>query len=210
MSPLLIALLGILLLPLFVATWRMSLFGLAAQGLLMGWIAYRMGPPPTTASEWLTLVDLVVVRGLWAPLALYGILRAQGADAHRDVVAPNLLTWTVALGMVVASFTFSEALVAESGQQQTLISVAGAGVLLGFLVLATQASPLSQMMGALRIENAIALFELGGERHHEPLWLQLAQTSVVALTVLLYRRYLSMLGGSAAPTEEGALEEPTI
>lgn len=210
MSPLLIALLGILLLPLFVATWRMSLFGLSAQGLLMAWIAYRMGPPPSTAAEWLTLVDLVVVRGLWAPFALYGVLHAQKVQRRHDVIAPNLLSWTVALGMVVASFTFSEAFVVESGQQQTLISVAVAGVLLGFLVLATQSNPFSQMIGALRIENAIALFELGGARHHPPLGLQIAQTAVVVLTVVLYRWYLGMLGGSITPAEDGAPEEPTI
>ncbi|HEX7604206.1 MAG TPA: hypothetical protein VF316_21455, partial [Polyangiaceae bacterium] len=126
MSPLLIALLGILLLPLFVATWRMSLFGLSAQGLLMAWIAYRMGPHPSTPGEWLTLVDLALVRGLWAPFALYAVLRAQKVRGRHDVIAPNLLSWTAALGLVIASFTFSEAFVAESGQQQTLISVAAA------------------------------------------------------------------------------------
>lgn len=210
MNPLLIALLGVLLLPLFVSTWRTSLFGLSAQGFLMAWIAYRMGPPPSTASEWGTLVDLIVVRGLWAPFALYGVLRAQNAPARNHVIPPNLLSWTAALGIVVVAFSFSQILVAESGQEQTLVAVSTASLLLGFLVLATQSNPFSQMIGALRIENAIALFELGGERHPEPLGLQLCQIAVVVLTVGLYRWYLRMLGGKPALTTDVATEDATL
>jgi hydrogenase-4 membrane subunit HyfE len=208
MSPLLIALLGVLLLPLFVATWRTSLAGLSCQGFLMAWIAYRMGPP-LGVGDWLTLVDLVVVRGLWAPLALFGVLRMRNAPARNDVIPPNLLSWATALAMVLVAFTFSEVLVPESGQQQTLVAVATCGVLLGFLVLATKSSPFSQMVGVLRIENAIALLELGGERRHEALGLQLGQIAVVVLTVALYRGYLATLTASPEAVD-GVADSPTL
>ncbi len=210
MNPLLISLLGVLLLPLFVATWRTSLFGLAGQGFLMAWIAYRMGPQPTLLGEWVTLADLVFVRGLWAPAALYGILRAQNAPAKSDVIPPNLLSWTAALGIVVVAFSFSQVLVPESGEEETLIAVAGAGVLLGFFVLATQSNPFSQMIGALRIENAITLFELGGKHHHEALGLQLGQIAVVIVTVGLYRWYLRMLGTKPGSPASGSTEDVTL
>lgn len=210
MSPLLIALLGVLLIPLFVATWRTSLLGLSCQGFLMAWIAYRMGPTPSTASEWLTLADLVLVRGVGAPLLLYGVLHSQNAPARNDVIPPNLLSWTLALGSVLLAFNFSPALVPEPGPQQTLIAVFAAGVMLGFLVLATQSDPFSQMIGALRIENAIALFELGGERHPEPLGLQLGQITVVAMTIAFYRFYLKGLSASSVPDAPGTPEEPTL
>lgn len=210
MSPLLIALLGVLLIPLFVATWRTSLLGLSCQGFLMAWIAYRMGPAPSTVSQWLTLADLVLVRGLGAPLALYWVLRAQNAPARNDVIPPNLLSWALALGIVLLAFNLSQILVPEPGQQQTLVAVSATGLMLGFLVLASQSDPLSQMIGALRIENAIALFALGGERHPEPLGVQLGLILVVALTIALYRFYLKTLSdspGLAVPETPG---EPTL
>ncbi|HEX7672489.1 MAG TPA: hypothetical protein VF395_23005 [Polyangiaceae bacterium] len=209
MSPLLVALLGVLLVPLFVATWRSSLAGLSLQGFLMAWIAYGAGPAPGTPNDWVTLADLVLVRGLWAPLALYGVLRAQNAPARSDVIPPNLLSWTAALGLVLVAFNFSEMLVREPGDQQTLVAVVVAGVMLGFLVLATQSDPFSQMVGALRVENAIALLELGGERHHQPLGVQLAQTAIVGITIAFYRWYLATLSESA-PTPDSLLESPTL
>jgi hydrogenase-4 membrane subunit HyfE len=189
-SPLLIALLGAMLLPLFVATWRSSLAGLSVQGLLMTWIAYRAGARLTAPDDFVALADLVLVRTVGAPLLLYRVLRAQNAPARNDVIPPNLLSWTAALGLVLVSFNFSELLVRESGDQQTLVAVVVAGVLLGFLVLATQSDPFSQMVGALRIEDAISLLELGGERHHLPLGVHLGQVAVVVITVSLYGWYL--------------------
>jgi hydrogenase-4 component E len=210
MSPLLITLLGVLLVPLLVGTWRTSLLGLACQGFLMAWIAYRLSPELDTASAWVTLCDLVVLRGVAAPAVLYRVLRSQNAPKRNDVIPPNLLSWTVAFGIILVAFNLSGSLVPGRGEQQTLVAVAAAGVLLGFLVLSTQSGPFSQMVGALRIENAIALFELGGARDRAPLGIHLGQIAVVAGTVALYRWYLETLGAGADATPESALEEPTL
>jgi len=83
-SPLVIAVVGILLVPLFVASWRLSLFGLAVQGLLMAWIGYQLDPALDTAAAWVRLFDLVAVRGLGAPIALYAVLRSQRAPTRRS------------------------------------------------------------------------------------------------------------------------------
>ena len=164
----------------------MSLLGLALQGLLMGWVAYRMGPP-SSLGEWITLTDLVLLRGVWAPAALYGVLHRQGAPARQDLIPPNLLSWTIAVGMVLVASNFADTLIGESGPQQTLLRVAAAGVLIGLVVLATQSQPFGQIVGVLRVENAIALFELGGDRHPRPTALHVGQLAVFALTVGLYR-----------------------
>lgn len=198
MSSLLIALLGVLVIPLFVATWRTSLFGLGCQGLLMALIAYRLDPHPNTVQDWLTLVDLAVVRGVAVPLLLYTVVRAQNAPARNDLIPPNLLSWTMALGMVLVSFSFSERLVDVAGEQRTLVAVAASGAMFGFLVLATQTSPFSQMVGALRIENTIALLELGGKRHESHFAIQLGLLAVFIATVALFRWYLTILGTDEA------------
>jgi len=191
MNPLLIAFVGILLVPLFVASWRLSLFGLAAQGLIMAWISYQLDPAVDSVSAWVGLFDLIVVRGIGAPLALYAVLRSQRATARNDVIPPNLMSWTMAIALVFVAFRFADMLVPLEGTEHSFVAGATAGLLLGLLVLATQTGPFSQMVGALRIENAIALFELGGG-HHD-VGMRIAQTVILILTVLLFRWYLKTL-----------------
>ncbi|MBS1120051.1 MAG: hycX [Deltaproteobacteria bacterium] len=211
MSPLLIALLGVLLVPLFVTTWRTTLFGLALQGFLMAWIAQRINPESASIGDWLTMLDLVVVRGLWAPIALYGALRAQQASERGDVIPPNLLSWTIALGMVLAAFSFADALDVGGGDdQQTLVAVATAAVLLGLLLLATQPGPFSQMVGAIRIENGIALFELGGDHHRQAIGIQIAQIVIVVVTISLFRWYLKALHTIPPAGPGPGQEQPTL
>jgi hydrogenase-4 membrane subunit HyfE len=191
-NSLLVALVGVLVVPLFLATWRASLVGLACQGLLLAWIAYR-GHGAAGPSEWVTLADFVLVRALWVPLGLSSVLVAQRAPPHNDVIPPNLLSWALAFGAVLAAFQLASVLVPQGGDQATLVAVATAAVLLGFLVLATRSGTFSQIVGALRIENGIALFGLGAPRGQLSLLLEALLVLSVAVTVGLYRRYLCLL-----------------
>lgn len=210
MSPLLMGLLGVMVVPLFVATWRASLFGLSCQGFLIAWAAYRLRPDLHVASTWLTLFDLAAVRGLLAPLLLYRLLRSQNRAPRHDIISPNLLSWTVALGLVLAAFNLASILVPIDGDERALTSVAAAAVLLAFLILASQSSPFGQVVGALRLENGIALFELGGGHHREVLAVQIGQMAVVAVTIGLYLWLLRGLSESGSLKPEPARDEPTL
>lgn len=210
MNSLLMALLGVMLLPLFLATWRSSLLGLSFQGFLVAGIAVVMTPDAISYGHWLTLADLVLVRGVGAPLLLYGVLRSQNAPTRNDVIPPNLLSWTFAFGITLAAFDFSELLVKETGDAQTLVAVATSGIMLGLLVLATQSGPFSQVIGALRIENAIALFELGSKPEHEPLGVRFAQVVIVVLTIALYAWYLKTLNARSLSAPHAEIEAPTL
>ena len=203
-------LLGVMVVPLFVATWRSSLLGLSCQGFLIGWVAYRLSSERHSVEAWLTLTDLVLVRGIAGPLLLYRLLLSQERAARYDMIAPNLLSWTVALGLVLAAFNLSAALVPSAGDERALTSVATAAALLGFLVLASQTTPFGQIVGALRLENGIALFELGGERHHGSLVTQIGQMAIVGGTLGLYLwllRGFSDEGSVPPPTSQ---DEPTL
>lgn len=191
MNPLLIAFIGVLLLPLFVTSWRVSLLALAAQALLMAWIGYQLDPALDSAEAWVRLFDLVVVRGLGAPIVLYAVLRSQRASARNDMVPPNLMSLTLAIALVFVAFRFTDMLVPVASDEHSFVLGATVGLLLGLLVLATQTGPFSQMMGALRIENGIAFFELGS--NHAPLAMHVAQTIILVATVLLFRWYLRTL-----------------
>jgi hydrogenase-4 component E len=210
MTSLAIALLGVLLVPLFVATWRTSLLGLACQGLLMAWLAHRMGATPRTIHGLVRLTDLAVVRGLIAPWILYRVLRSQNQPARNDVIPPNLLSWTLAFGVILMAFNFAPVLVPEQGDERTLLAVATSALLLGFLVLASQGGTFSQIVGALRIENAIALFEVGAAPDHAPVGVEAGQSVVVLVTILLYGWYLTHLETEARADAPTLLEGPTL
>ena len=130
------------------------------------------------------------MRGIGAPLLLYAVLRSQRAPARNDVLPPNLMSWTLSIVLVLVAFRFADMLVPADGDAHAFVAGATAGLLLGLLVLATQTGPFSQMIGALRIENAIALFELGGRRDPDDIGMRIAQTAILIATVLLFRWYL--------------------
>lgn len=191
MNPVSIAFVGVLLMPLFVASWRLSLYGLALQGLLLAWTAYELHPAVDTVGAWVTMFDLVVVRAIGAPAALFTVLRSHGISTRGGVIPPNLMSWTLAIALVVVAFRFADMLVPIEGNERAFVAGATAGLLLGLLVLATQTGPFSQMVGALRIENGIAFFELAATDN--PLAMQIAQTLILIATVLLFRWYLRTL-----------------
>ena len=90
------------------------------------------------------------------------------------------------------------------------VAVAGAGLMLGLFVLATGSDPLSQVIGALRIENAIALFELGGGQHPAPPLIQLGLVAVFVGTAALFVSYLSAANADGAPAAAVDAEGPTL
>jgi hydrogenase-4 component E len=192
MTSLLLIFLLVLLFPLFISTWRTSLVGLSAQGLLMGWIAYR-ADPILSAESAATLVDLVVVRGMVVPLLLYRVMRAGQAPRRNDVIPPNMLSWGLVGILVALAFQFASRMAPTDAQFQTHLAVATVGVLLGLFVLATQVGTFSQAVGALRIENAIALFELSGDKPVISLPVQVGQIVVFLVTACLYASYVNRL-----------------
>ena len=212
MNSLLVSLLAVTLAPLFIASWRASLLGLACQGVLMALMLCGLPHALRSAADWLALIDLGVVRGVLAPLALYGVLRRRGVRARNDVIPPDLISWLLAIASVPASFSFATSLVSTPGEQQTLVAVSCAALLLGLFVLATRSDALSQVIGVLRVENAIALFEFGGERHEPALFVQLGLASVFAVTVGLLAGYLNTLSveGDGLLVSSPEAEGPTL
>ena len=207
MTSLLIAFLFVLLIPLFISTWRTSLSGLSAQGLLMGWMVYR-AQGSVSLENAATLADLILVRGLIAPFLLYRVLHAHNAPRRNDVIPPNMLSWGLVAILVGLAFSFSSRMIPSGGEPHTHLAVASSGVLLGLFVLATQVGTFSQIIGALRIENAIALFELSSEKPVAPVPVQLGQLAVFAVTVAMYAWYVNRLQAANELQSEG--ERPAL
>ena len=148
MSTALVVFVLVLLLPLFLASWRVSLVGLASQGAIMAWLAYdRDGV--TTVADGVRLVDLGLVRSLIVPVALYQVMRARGTSARNDVIAPNLVSWTLALTAVLVGFRFA-AHMPLPDSERPFVAAAASALLLAMLVLASSDRLFSQAVGVFR------------------------------------------------------------
>jgi hydrogenase-4 component E len=203
---LLVALLVVMVTPLLTASWRLSLVGLGMQGLLMTAMVAQRGWP---VSGWgvVILLDLLVLRTWFVPRHLFAIMRRLGGPERSDVLPANLLSWTMAGALVLVAFRFAALIHPEGGLMGTHVAVAAAGLLLGLLVLGTQASTVGQIIGVLRIEYAIALFELASG-HEVELPVQLGVTAVLLLSVLTLGSFLGRLG-AAGPDQQAAPERKT-
>jgi hydrogenase-4 component E len=201
---LLVAFLVVIVVPLLTASWRISLLGLALQGVLMAAMVGQRGWPHDLGGAVL-LADLLVLRGWFIPRHLRRIMDHLGVGRRNDVIPANLLSWTLAGAAVLVAFRFAGHVLPGEGDRTLLAAVAAAALLLGLLILGTQVTTFSQITGVLRVEYAIALFELGGA--HEPgLPVQLGLTVVLLLSVLTLGRFLRRLGASGDGGGVGALD----
>lgn len=200
MTGILIAFVIALLVPLFVSKWRTSLLGLAVQGALLAAIAYRQHGFSISVSTAITIVDLVVVRTIVMPAWFFRTLRRQNAPLRNDVIAANLFSWAMALALVVVAFRTADVLVPVEGNEQALVAVSSAAFLLGMFVLATARGMVSQVVGLMRVENAIALFELVTPSEHTSLAIRIGQTAMMVMSVGFCRWYLTGLVREPVPT----------
>jgi|CXWL01.1.fsa_nt_gi hydrogenase-4 membrane subunit HyfE len=209
MTPLLLALLVALLLPFFMSGWRANLAALGAQGLLMGWLALRREPLHSPESA-LAAFDLFVSRGVLVPWLLWRAMHARDAD-RGDVVAPNMLSWALVAALVAVAFRFAGKLEPVGGEAQTALAVAAAGLLLGLFALAHQTGVFSQAAAALRVENAIALFELTHESEATPFAVEIGLAALFVATGALYAFYVRRLSVPPEPEPADArAEEPAL
>lgn len=182
----------VVLVPLLAARWRVSLLGLGAQGVLLFMAAgHPLALEPDTL---LDAADYLVVRGILAPALLYWAFLRPGIPDRNDMVPPNLFAWMFVVALILISFNFADM---NSGGSAR-VGVAAASLLLGFFVLATQSGVFSQILGAMRIENAIALFELSDNDPHASLLVRVLHLVVITTGVVLYAWYLGAL--SSIPT----------
>jgi hydrogenase-4 component E len=198
MSGALVAFAIVLLVPLFVATWRTSVLGLALQGLLISWLALGHSAELSVGTA-ITAIDAALLRMIAAPAVLYVAMRDRQVSARNDVIAPNLFSWAIALGLVVAAFRAAAELVPGEGPEQTLTAVSATAFLLGLFVLATARGTFSQIVGLMRVENAIALFELGSSGHDVALWLRAVLTSLLLVSIGFFRWYLAKVPRQEPP-----------
>jgi hydrogenase-4 membrane subunit HyfE len=201
MSALLGAFLLASLVPLFTTSWRSHLIGIGLQGPLLAAMAWSSGEAHASTSMILSLVDLALLRGALAPSMLYWRLDPAQVPNGWKVAPVSLLSSALIGALLLLSFRLAAAFGEGHPVPELHLATSVAAILLGFYLLASQGSMFAQMIGLLRIENGIALFELMAP-HRPPLLVQLGLLALFLFTVL-YLGAFANPQAPAAPAEDG-------
>jgi hydrogenase-4 membrane subunit HyfE len=177
--------------PLFMGSWRSVLASLGAQALLLAGLVL-VESPELDARAQLVVLELVLLRGIFAPAYLAWSVRRSPHAAKIDPIPANLVHWIFALGFLVAAGTFATRTGARGVHEAAHIATFASLFLLGFLVVLSQPTPVGQMLGALVVENGVLLAEELLEARW-PILVQLGLAVVFAGSVLVFARFLRIL-----------------
>jgi hydrogenase-4 membrane subunit HyfE len=141
--------------PLFFGKLTVTPTWLGLQALALGWITLNKHDELNLhALE--TGLNVLIIRALLVPR----LLRRTLADSHaadHDVMPSNLITWGVAVALIILAFQFGNG--ARADVRSLALGVIAATVTMAFLLLATNREPLAQLVALLFMENALTLFE---------------------------------------------------
>lgn len=144
-----------IVIPVFFGKLRVVPTWLSLQALALGWLSLNQS---TGGLHALTAgLEILLLRAWLVPHILRKTLAQQTHSAQMDVMPSNLITWGVAVALLIVAFQFGDG--ARADLRALTMGVIAATVTLVFLVLATNREPLAQLMALLYLENAIVLFE---------------------------------------------------
>ena len=208
MSALLVAMLSVLILPHVMVRWRIAVAALGMQGLLMGMLLLQYRP--LDAHVTLPLVDLLVVRGVLVPLLLERAMRSRVGSRHGETVPLRLLSLALVTAIIVLAFGFARRLEPLGGEPQLQLAVAASTLLLGLYQLSMHTSTLWQAIGALTVENAIALFALDDGLAGSALPGEVGLLAVFLVSVFLYAGFMKRLSPEDTASPIGDEEDVSL
>jgi hydrogenase-4 component E len=132
---------------------------IAAQGILLGFLALAMATEPSLHVLALG-VGTIAVKGVILPWFLHRAIRE--AAIRREVEPIVAFTASLLLGAIALAmgFAIAQRLPLAESQHALLIPVALATLLIGFIVMTTRRKAITQVVGYLVLENGIYLFGL--------------------------------------------------
>ncbi len=151
----LIACLLATVLPVFFGKLAVTPTWLSLQALALGWISLNKHHELDFHALEAGL-EILLIRAALVPHLLRRTLQGCKAAEH-DVMPSNLLTWGVAVTLIIFAFQFGDG--ARADVRALTLGVIAATVTIAFLLLATNREPMAQLVALLFMENALALFE---------------------------------------------------
>lgn len=174
-------------------TW----LSLQALALALGWLS--LSPSADGLHALAAGLEILLLRAWLVPHILRGALAQQPHSAQLDVMPSNLITWGVAVALLIVAFQFGNG--ARADLRALTLGVIAATVTLVFLVLATNREPLAQLGALLYLENAIVLFE-HVLPHPWPLPVHLVLSGVYVGSAAVGAWLIRGMQGSAAPSHD--------
>lgn len=151
----LIACLLATVIPVFFGKLTVTPTWLSLQALALGWITLNKHHE----LDFHTLeagLEILILRAWVVPQILRSTLATSHVAEH-DVMPSNLITWGVAVALIILAFQFGNG--ARADVRSLTLGVIAATVTMAFLLLATNREPVAQLVALLFMENALALFE---------------------------------------------------
>jgi hydrogenase-4 membrane subunit HyfE len=207
MTNLFIAYVAVCLLPLLFHSRRVAVLGLGMQGLLLGLILAAHHHPWSSQLVF-EYASLFLIRALFLPWYLFRSMQGGEMAGDFSVLPKNLVHWTIALLLLVGAFTLGGKLSPGDPLEALQVGTASGSILIGLLVLASQAHPLGQVIGLFMLEGGITLVELLSP-HPMPFPVSIGVSLVFVVLVLTCGQYLRrLLSLSAIPekVEDKVLE----
>ncbi|HLE13070.1 MAG TPA: hypothetical protein VI754_17580 [Bacteriovoracaceae bacterium] len=174
---------------IFISSWRLAFITLAVQFFISATILFSFEGIETISSQ-VQFVDLVLVRSLAAPLGTIWLLKKFNFKAEFDVIPANLVSWTLAISIIVVGYWCGQVIYPQRFQQAGFFGTATASILLGIYILANQRSIVGQIIGILIFEAGIILLE-AFSKHQEAFFIQIGFAVVFLWTITLFWKFLA-------------------
>jgi len=143
------------LVPMFFGRVSAAPVWLGVQALALGWITLNAEPELSVHAA-LAGLEVLLLRALLVPYLLRRALARQG-HARVNLMPSNLFSWGIAVALIIFAFKFGDG--ARADVRALTLGVVASTVVMAFLILATNAHKMAQLVALLFMENALALFE---------------------------------------------------
>lgn len=197
MTNLLIIYLAAVVVPPFFASWRVAVFGLAFQGLMVSLIllAGHDVQSPLVIVEFACLMLIRVVFVPW-----YLLRKSTPEFTQRSFTLVGINLWERTLVACLTLVGFAAALTISSGNARESIQIGtvATSLLVGMLMVANQRQPRAQLVGLFTFESGIKLLELLSH-HTMPIPIQIGLTVISVFFVLTLGQYLSRFSEIVPP-----------
>lgn len=204
MTNLLIVYLAAVVVPPFFASWRVAVFGLAFQGLMVSLIPLA-GHDVQSPVVLVEFVSLMLIRVVFVPWYLLRKSTRESTPGRFTLVGINLWERTLVVCLTLVGFAAGLTVSSGNARESIQIGTVVTSLLVGMLMVANQRQPRAQLVGLFTFESGIKLLELLSH-HTMPIPTQIGLTAISVFFVLTLGQYLSRLSEIVPPDNTSVRE----
>ncbi len=197
MTNLFIMYLAAVLVPAFFPSWRVAVFGLGVQGLMLSFVLV-VGHDIESPEVFVEFVCLLLIRAVFVPWYLFQKYDPKSIPRDFSLVGTTLWQRSLVISLTVAGFVMGLAMGQGDTRETVQIGTAASSLLVGMLMVANQRQPAAQLVGLVTFEGGVTLVELLSP-HAMPFPVLLGVTAIDVFFVLTLGQYLARFAEMAPP-----------